>query len=52
MEAVHFRETLAPTDEYTLRQDPEEHHNLPRRRENLKAHLLWLVRRLQIVTKT
>jgi hypothetical protein len=37
MEAVCFSETLAPTDESTRRQNPEEEHHLPYRHENLKS---------------
>jgi hypothetical protein len=38
METVGFSETLASTDESTRRQNPEEQHHHPHRRENLKSH--------------
>jgi hypothetical protein len=41
METVRFSETLASTNECTLRLNPEEHHHYRDRRENLKSHIIW-----------
>jgi hypothetical protein len=38
MEPVCFSETLASTDKTAWRQNPEECHHPPHRRENLKPH--------------
>jgi hypothetical protein len=37
METECFSETLATTDKYARRQNPDDHHH-PHRRENLKSH--------------
>jgi endo-1,4-beta-D-glucanase Y len=44
MDPVCFSETLASTDESRGRQNQEQHHRDPHRRENLKYHRLKEVR--------
>jgi hypothetical protein len=46
METVCFSETLAPTNQSTWHQNPEEHHHHhPHHLENLKSHKIFYIDR-------